>query len=472
MSYTIVVKKECETCQLVQPVIKDMAAQTELKIYSQDDPAFPAGQDVIDDRELAYSWQQRIETVPTVIKFDAAGNEIGRTIGWVKADWETLTGMTFDDNLPAFRPGCGSMTQDPGMPEKLAAQYEVDSLSAREIPLGSEEDEVEACFDRGWSDGLPVVPPTRERVLRMLSGTRRTPAEVVGNVPPDLNECTIEKIAINAVMAGCKPEYMPVVIAAVEAALQEPFCMHGLLATTYFSGPLVIVNGPMSRAIGMNAGGNALGQGNRANATIGRALQLVIRNVGGGKPGGVDRSVFGNPGKYTYCFAEDELNSAWESLAVERGFAPEDSTVTLFAADGLQGIVDQKSRDPESLCRSFAAGLRTVGHPKMVLAADAILVISPEHERVFRLAGWSKQQLRDELMSLLTIPGRELVAGAGGIAEGLPEKFADASLPKFRENGLHIIRAGGTAGMFSAIIAGWAASGSIGSDMVSMKIKN
>ncbi len=472
MSYTIVVKKECETCQLVQPVIKDMAAQTELKIYSQDDPAFPVGQDVIDDRELAYSWQQRIETVPTVIKFDAAGKEIARTIGWVKTDWETLTGMTFDDNLPAFRPGCGSMTQDPGMPEKLAAKYEVDSLSAREIPLGSEEDEIEACFDRGWSDGLPVVPPTRERVLRMLSGTRRTPAEVVGTVPPDLNECTIEKIAINAVMAGCKPEYMPVVIAAVEAALQEPFCMHGLLATTYFSGPLVIVNGPMSRAIGMNAGGNALGQGNRANATIGRALQLVIRNVGGGKPGGVDRSVFGNPGKYTYCFAEDELNSAWESLAVERGFAPEDSTVTLFAADGLQGIVDQKSRDPESLCRSFAAGLRTVGHPKMVLAADAILVISPEHERVFRLAGWSKQQLRDELMSLLTIPGRELVAGAGGIAEGLPEKFADASLPKFRENGLHIIRAGGTAGMFSAIIAGWAASGSIGSDMVSMKIKN
>ena len=472
MSYTIVVKKECETCQLVQPVIKDMAAQTELKIYSQDDPAFPVAQDVIDDRELAYSWQQRIETVPTVIKFDAAGNEIGRTIGWVKADWETLTGITFDDNLPAFRPGCGSMTQDPGVPEKLAAQYEVDSLSAREIPLGSEEDEIEACFDRGWSDGLPVVPPTRERVLRMLSGTRRTPAEVVGTVPPDLNECTIEKIAINAVMAGCKPEYMPVVIAAVEAALQEPFCMHGLLATTYFSGPLVIVNGPMSRAIGMNAGGNALGQGNRANATIGRALQLVIRNVGGGKPGGVDRSVFGNPGKYTYCFAEDELNSAWESLAVERGFEPEDSTVTLFAADGLQGIVDQKSRDPESLCRSFAAGLRAVGHPKMVLAADAILVISPEHERVFRLAGWSKQQLRDELISLLTIPGRELVAGAGGIAEGLPEKFADASLPKFRENGLHIIRAGGTAGMFSAIIAGWAASGSTGSDMVSMKIKN
>jgi len=263
MSYAIVVKKECETCQLVQPVISDIAAQAELKIYSQDDPGFPAGHDVVDDRELAYSWQTQIETVPTVIKFDAEGNEVGRTFGWVKADWEALTGMTFDHEIPAFRPGCGSMTQDPGMPEKLAAKYEADSLQAREIQLGSEEDEIEACFDRGWSDGLPVVPPTRERVLRMLSGTRRAADEVVGTVPPDLNDCTIEKIAINAVMAGCKPEYMPVVIAAVEAALQEPFCMHGLLATTYFSGPLVIVNGPVSRAIGMNAGGNALGRLNR-----------------------------------------------------------------------------------------------------------------------------------------------------------------------------------------------------------------
>jgi len=227
----------------------------------------------------------------------------------------------------------------------------------------------------------------------------------------------------------------------------------------------------MSRAIGMNSKGNVLGQGNRANATIGRALQLVIRNVGGGKPGGVDRSVFGNPGKFTYCFAEDETNSCWESLAVEKGFADTASTVTLFAADGLQGIVDQKSREPESLCRSFAAALRVVGHPKMVLAADAILVVSPEHERVYRLADWSKQDVKDRLKALLTISGSELIAGAGGIAEGLPAKFADAQLPKFREGGFNIVRAGGSAGMFSAIIAGWGASGSIGSVPVTREIK-
>ena len=244
-----------------------------------------------------------------------------------------------------------------------------------------------------------------------------------------------------------------------------------LLATTYYSGPMIIVNGPLGRAIGMNSKGNVLGQGNRANATIGRALQLVIRNVGGGKPGGVDRSVFGNPGKYTYCFAEDETNSCWESLAVEKGYPDTASTVTLFAADGMQGIVDQKSRDPESLSRSFAAALRVVGHPKMVLASDAILVVSPEHERVYRLAGWSKQDVKNYLNDLLTIDGSELVAGAGGIAEGIPAKMAGKRLPKFREGGFNIVRAGGSAGMFSAIIAGWGASGTIGSTPVTRLIE-
>src|SRR5205085_7061790 len=157
------------------------------------------------------------------------------------------------------------------------------------------------------------------RVLRMLQGTTRAADEVVAVVPPDLVECTVEKVAVNAVMAGCKPEYLPVVLAAVEAACTNEFNAHGLLATTYFSGPMVVVNGPVTRAIGMNSGVNALGQGNRANATIGRALQLVVRNVGGGRPGEVDRATLGQPGKYTFCFAEDEAGSPWEPLSVERG---------------------------------------------------------------------------------------------------------------------------------------------------------
>jgi hypothetical protein len=260
-----------------------------------------------------------------------------------------------------------------------------------------------------------------------------------------------------------------VVLASVEAACTDEFNMHGLLATTWFSGPLVVVNGPIARAVGMNSGVNAMGQGNRANAAIGRALQLVVRNVGGGRPGEIDRSTLGQPGKYTFCFAEDEGGSPWEPLHVERGFVKSASTVTLFAAEGPRGIIDQLSRTPESLARSFAACLRATTHPKLVLAFDAMLVVSPEHARVFRDAGWTKARLHEELGSLLQIDGSEIVHGAGGIAEGLPEAFAGSTLPKFRDGGLLIVHAGGGAGLFSAIIGGWA-SGSLGSEAVTVGV--
>ena len=175
----------------------------------------------------------------------------------------------------------------------------------------------------------------------MLSGTTRAPSEIVGIIPPDNVPCTVEKVAINAVMAGCKPEYLPVVLAAVEAACIDAFCLHGLVATTYFSSPVVIVNGPIVDKIGMNWGINALGQGNRANATIGRALQLVIRNVGGGKPGGVDRAALGHPGKYTFCFPEREHDSYWSSLAVERGFSAED-VVQMELRKGFPNILRRR----------------------------------------------------------------------------------------------------------------------------------
>jgi len=466
--FLVFVKEECATCELVQPVLKQLESELNLTVYSQDNPDFPAGLKVNDDTDLAISYRHRIETVPTLIRISSDDEE--RTEGWDREAWELMTGLSLEKSLPAFRPGCGSMTVEPGMPEKLAIRFGQSELQARHLELAEQEDEIEACFERGWSDGLPLVPPTPLRVVQMLQGTRRHPGEIIGEVPPDCSPCTIEKVAINAVMAGCKPEYLPVVIAAVEAALMEPFCMHGLLATTYFSGPMVMVNGPIARSIGMNSRGNALGQGNRANATIGRALQLVIRNVGGGKPGGVDRSAFGNPGKYTFCFAEDETNSCWTSYAEDRGFSRDKSTVTLFAADGVQGLVDQKSRQPESLARSFAAGLKSVAHPKMIMSADAFLVVSPEHERVFRDAGWSKADLLKTLGELLIRDGSELVVNAGGIQEGIPAHLENAKLPKFREGGLNIVRAGGDAGLFSAIIAGWAASGDKGSVPVTREI--
>lgn len=308
--------------------------------------------------------------------------------------------------------------------------------------------------------------------MAMLGGTTRAPDEVIALAPPDLVPCTVEKVAINAVLAGCKPEYLPVVLAAVEAACTDAFNAHGLLATTYFSGPVVIVNGPIARDIGMNAGGNVFGQGNRANATIGRALQLVIRNVGGGLPGGVDRATFGNPGKLTFCFAEREGDArarGWTSLAEERGLGPQVNAVTLFAGEGTRGVVDQKSRDPFSLARSFAACLRTVGHPKLPLGFDAIVAVSPEHLRVFADAGWTKQRLRDEVMGHLRLPGADLAAGADGITEGIPASMAGHILSKFRPDGLWFVHCGGDAGLFSSIIGGWV-NGPGGSQMVTKEI--
>ena len=449
-----VVKRDCPTCALVEPVLQDLVARGVISTVHRED----------DDDGLEASWHLGIETVPTLIRGDE------RIVGWSRSQWEDFTGVSgLGDGLPDYRPGCGSRTVEPGLADELAVRFNGSTLLSRRVELAELEDEAEALFDRGWTDGLPVVAPTEGRVLRMLSGTSRPPDEVVAVVPPDLVECTVEKVAVNAVMAGCRPEYLPVVLAAVEGACTDTFNIHGLLATTYFSGPVVIVNGPIARAIGMNSGVNVLGQGNRANATIGRALQLVIRNVGGGRPGGVDRATLGNPGKYSFCFAEDEKGSPWEPLSVERGIAEGTSAVTLFAGEGPRGIVDQASRSPESLARSFAGALRTVAHPKLPMAFDALVVVSPEHARVFREGGWSKSRLRAELMALLTIDGAELVRGAGGCDEGIPEALGGASWPKFRPDGLLLVHAGGTAGMFSAIIGGWI-NGETGSQPVTQEV--
>ncbi|MCC5811111.1 MAG: hypothetical protein JJU06_12135 [Ectothiorhodospiraceae bacterium] len=467
----VIAKRDCPTCMLVEPVLRELSGGAlPLTVISQDSADYATGvPGVVHDATLEHSYRLQPEIVPTLIRIEN-GHEVERTFGWHREDWQRISGVTpLGTGLPDSRPGCGSKTLEPGIAEELAVRFGSARLTSREIELGDGEDIMEACYERGWTDGLPVVPPTSARVLRMLQGTDRSPEEVLGDVPPDLTPCTVEKVAINAVMAGCKPEYMPVVLAAVEAALDDTFGMHGVLCTTMFAGPVVIVNGPVSKAVGMNSGVNALGQGNRANATIGRALQLVIRNVGGGRPGEIDRATLGNPGKYSFCFAEAE-DSAWDSLAVERGFGESTSTVTLFAGEGVQGVVDQKSRTPESLARSFANSLRAVDNTKLAMAGDAVLVVSPEHSRVFIDAGWSKARLREELEQLLQLQGDELVAGAGGIAEGLPPSVAGTTVPKFRPGGLNIVRAGGTAGLFSAVIAGWAASGPVGSSPVTREI--
>jgi hypothetical protein len=461
----LIVKQECETCKMIAPLL----AEFDATIYTQDDPTFPEGADPIHDVDLAISWHHDIETVPTLIRV-VGGHEVERTAGWLRSDWQRMTGVdNLGSHLPVMRPGCGSMSVDPNLVDSLRARFGGGVLRSRRLELADLDDEMEVLFERGVTDGLPVTPPTEERVLRMLEGTTWAADDVVAIVAPDLVEVTVEKIAINAVMAGCKPEHLPWVIAALQAVCTDEFNIHGVLATTMPVGPVLVCNGPGTRAIGMNSGVNVFGQGNRANSTIGRAVQLVVRNIGGGRPGEVDRAAHGNPGKLSFCFAEDEVGSPFTSLAVSRGFGAGDDTVTAFAGEGPRCIVDQLARDANQLANTFAACLRTSHHPKLVIGFDCMLVVGPEHARVFAEAGWDRDRLLAELHDRLQIPGSQLVRGAGDMAEGVPEWLADKTLGKFRADGLLLVHAGGGAGLFSAMIGGWA-NGATGSQPVTRKV--
>jgi hypothetical protein len=463
-----VVKQDCPTCVLVAPVLAAIeSGGLPLTVYVQDESEFLSVGHIIDDRELETSYRLNIETVPTLIKVEG-GREQARVVGWERDEWRALTGLSaLGNELPGYRPGCGSLAVQPGIAERLAIKYGDFSLRSRALQVPAQSDSVEYCYERGWSDGLPVVPPTAERIYRMLQATRRAPEEVLGLMPPLLTACTVEKVAINAVLAGCLPEYLPTVLAAVEAALDPAFCLHGLLATTWFSGPMVVVNGPARKTSGMNWAGNVLGQGNRANATIGRALQLTVRNVGGGKPQETDMSTFGHPGKLGFCFAEDE-DTPWTTLAEDRGLSREQSAVTVFSADGPLGCADQKSRTPEALIYSLAGSLRGLNHIDMVNGADAVVVIGPEHGRVFDLAGWSKADVNAALHEATRIKGIDLGMGT---APGASAGSAPTLRPKFRAGGLTLVRAGGQAGMFSAIIPGWLVKGELGTDPVTREIR-
>lgn len=470
--YLVVVKRDCPTCVEIVPALRQVvAAGLPVTIASQDDAGFPPGLDVFDDGELELSWRLDIEVTPTVVRIvDGAPSD--RIAGWHRPTWQEFLGLEgLAPELPEYRPGCGSRTLEPGMPQQLASRYGGGpAFQARRVEFGALEDQHEAMDQRGWTDGLPVVPPTPERVRAMLEGSKRDPAEVVAILPPDYQPCTVEKAAINSVMAGCRPDYLPVVLASVEAAATDAFDLHGVAATTFYSGPVVVVNGPITSRIGMNSGFNAFGPGNRANASIGRALNLIIRNIGGARPGEIDRSMQGHPSKYTMAFAEREHDSPWESLATERGISAGTSAVTLFAGQGPAPVGDQVSRTPESLARSFAACLRVVGHPKAVGNVAAVVAVSPEHARVFGDAGWSKDRLRSILLELLTIPGDELISGAGGMTAGLPESVAGTMVAKFSPENLWFVHVGSSAGLFSGIISGWV-SGEKGSQMVTVAVE-
>jgi hypothetical protein len=324
-------------------------------------------------------------------------------------------------------------------------------------------EDLESWFDKGVTDGLPVVPPTRERAERMLAGTTRGRGELVGEVPPNFGRATVEKVAVNAVMAGCRPEYLPVVLAAVEAACDPAFNLHGVSTSTHFAAPLIVINGPVRARIGLNCSFGVFGPGYRANATIGRALRLVMINLGGARPGETSMSTMGHPGRYTYCIGEHEEASPWSPLHVERGCAPGDSAVTLFAGEAPHGISDHASRTARALAGSLGWSMSALWNIKnFPLYSHTMLVVGPEHAHTLAGDGWSKADLKRYLFETVRVPYRTLLPGEDS-GEGTNLRFGrgrepgpDELIPKFPSvDDLHVVVAGGTAGRFSMAIPGW-----------------
>ncbi|MFQ5897908.1 MAG: hypothetical protein ACE5JN_06635 [Candidatus Methylomirabilia bacterium] len=342
----------------------------------------------------------------------------------------------------------------------------------------TQADAIEELFVRGVTDGLPAIPPTRGRVTRALAATGREAEELVAYVPPNYGRATAEKIAVNAVMAGCRPEYLPVVIAGVEAMCDEAFDLHGVSATTHFASPLFIINGPIRKALDVNSGAGVFGPGWRANATIGRALRLIVVNIGGARPGVISMSTMGHPGRYTYCIGENEEANPWEPLHVEHGFAHSDSTVAAFAGEAPHGIYDHRSRTARDLLATVARSVEVIWHHKATALGDTLIVLSPEHAHTVAGDGWSKADIQRFLWERLQKPVKDLIPGKDG-GEGLPEHVlaklenpeTDGTIiPKFRApEHLKVVVAGGTAGRFSAVIPGWTFPN--GSNLVIKKIR-
>ncbi len=262
----------------------------------------------------------------------------------------------------------------------------------------------EACRARGWTDGLPIIPPTAERVERMLGFCDRPWDAAIASLPPRWGEATPLRLAANAVMAGCRPEYFPIFMLALEAMCEEPFNLYGIQATTHQCAPLVIVNGPIGRELGINSGHNAFGPGVQSNATIGRAIRLALINIGGAIPRIGDMATFGSPAKYTYCVAENEAESPWEPLHVERGFSREATTVTVFAAEGPHNINDHESTTAQGILKMVAGTMAITGANDVYYAAQPLVVFGPEHAATVAAGGLSKADVQRLLFENARLP--------------------------------------------------------------------
>jgi hypothetical protein len=278
--------------------------------------------------------------------------------------------------------------------------------SDRMVFKDSLEEIEDKLYKDGCTDGLPIVPPTEERVMRMIEHNKLNPSQVIAAIPPQNGPATVEKIAINAVMAGCKPEYLPVIIAAVEAMTSEGFDLFGVQATTHPCAMLTLVNGPIAKTLEINAGSGAMGPCWRANATIGRAVRLILLNCGGAFPGKVDKATQGTPAKFSFCVAENEEANPWEPFHVERGFKPTDSTVTVLGAEGPHDINGGDATKASNLLRMIASSMMSAGcsNARFTKGADIVLCVGPEHAAIFAKDGVTKDEVKEYIFNTARIP--------------------------------------------------------------------
>jgi hypothetical protein len=306
----------------------------------------------------------------------------------------------------------------------------------------------------GLTDGLPIVPPTEEAVRRFLAHAGLRPGDVLATEPVRRRRITAEKVAIAAVMAGCRHDYMPVVVALVRAVAEPAFGLHGSTASTGGSAPFVVVNGPIRTRLGMHATHNALANGSRANATIGRTLRLLIVNVLGGIPGQLDRSTLGHPGKFTFCVAEDEEDSPWLPLAIERGVAPGASAVTVMAAASPHLVMNEWTRDPRELLDTYAAAIRANMLTYSIWPGNYGLVIAKQQRDTLHAAGWSKQDVREYVFETARVVRREWrTAGKAAVAVRRDENQVYVALRT--PDDLLVVAAGGPAGGHGAVVPPW-----------------